>query len=128
MQTFPRYGIYQTTGLLRRGGVGSVYLAERSDGTYTQRVAIKVLAQHLGGEDFKARFRVERQPLAQMNHPNIVRLLDGGIADKGEAYRVTEHVDGIALDQYCDEKKLKLPQRIGLFLQVCAAVEHAHQT
>ena len=74
------------------GGMGSVYLAERSDGTYTQRVAIKVLAQHLGGEDFEARFRVERQLLAQMNHPNIVRLLDGGIADSGEAFLVTAYV------------------------------------
>lgn len=62
-----------------------------------------------------------------MNHSNIVRLLDGGIAETGEAFLVAEHVDGVALDQYCNEKKLKLPQRIGLFLQVCAAVEHAHQ-
>lgn len=122
-----RYGIYQTISLLGRGGMGSVYLAERDDGQYKQKVAVKVLAQHLGGEDFEARFRVERQLLAQMNHPNIVRLLDGGIASTGEPYLVTEYVEGIALDKYCDRHKLGLSQRIGLFLQVCSAVDHAHQ-
>lgn len=122
-----RYGIYQAFSLLGRGGMGSVYLAERDDGQYKQKVAVKVLAQHLGGEDFEARFRVERQLLAQMNHPNIVRLLDGGIASTGEPYLVTEYVEGIALDKYCDRHKLGLRQRIGLFLQVCSAVDHAHQ-
>ncbi len=122
-----RYGIYQTISLLGRGGMGSVYLAERDDGQYKQKVAVKVLAHHLGGEDFEARFRVERQLLAQMNHPNIVRLLDGGISSSGEPYLVTEYVDGVALDSYCNRHKLGLRQRIGLFLQVCAAVDHAHQ-
>ncbi len=122
-----RFGFYQTVSLLGRGGMGSVYLAERDDGQYKQKVAVKVLAQHLGGDDFEARFRIERQLLAQMNHPNIVRLLDGGIAASGEPYLVTEYVEGVALDQYCDRRKLNLRQRIGLFLQVCAAVDHAHQ-
>ncbi len=122
-----RYGFYQTVSLLGRGGMGSVYLAERDDGQYKQKVAVKVLAHHLGGDDFEARFRVERQLLAQMNHPNIVHLLDGGIAASGEPYLVTEYIEGLALDQYCDRRKLGLRQRIGLFLQVCAAVDHAHQ-
>ena len=122
-----RYGIYQTISLLGRGGMGSVYLAERDDGQYKQKVAVKVLAHHLGGEDFEARFRVERQLLAQMNHPNIVRLLDGGIGSSGEPYLVTEYVDGVSLDKYCDRHTLGLRQRIELFLQVCAAVDHAHQ-
>ncbi|WP_051669796.1 serine/threonine protein kinase [Bryobacter aggregatus] len=122
-----RYGIYQTISILGRGGMGSVYLAERSDGQYNQKVAVKVLAHHLGGEDFEARFRVERQLLAQMNHPNIVRLLDGGITASGEPYLVTEFVAGISLDRYCDERKLSITDRVKLFLQVCSAVDHAHQ-
>jgi non-specific serine/threonine protein kinase/serine/threonine-protein kinase len=127
VQSFPSFGIYQATALLGRGGMGSVYLANRTDGVFTQQVAIKVLAQHLAGEDFEARFIVERQLLAQMQHPNIVRLLDGGISASGEPYLVTEFVDGVSLDQYCDQKQLPIPQRIRLFLEVCSAVEHAHQ-
>lgn len=127
MQSLPSYGIYQATALLGRGGMGSVYLADRTDGVFTQQVAIKVLAQHLAGEDFEARFLVERQLLAQMQHPNIVRLLDGGISATGEPYLVTEFVDGVSLDEYCDQQRLPIRDRIVLFLEVCSAVEHAHQ-
>ncbi len=127
MQNFPSYGIYQATALLGRGGMGSVYLADRTDGVFAQQVAIKVLAQHLAGDDFEARFLVERQLLAQLQHPNIVRLLDGGISASGEPYLVTEFVAGVSIDEYCDKKCLPIRDRIRIFLEVCAAVEHAHQ-
>ncbi len=127
MQSFPSYGIYQAIGLLGRGGMGSVYLAERNDGVFSQQVAVKVLSQHLATDDFEARFIVERQLLAQMQHPNIVRLLDGGITSSGEPYLVTEYVDGISIDEFCDHRRLPIRDRIRVFLEVCAAVEHAHQ-
>jgi len=107
--------------------MGSVYLAERADELFSQKVAIKVLAAHLSGNDFEKRFRVERQLLAQMHHPNIVQLLDGGVTESGEAFLVTEYVDGAPIDRFCDHRRLNVVQRIELCLQVCAAVEHAHQ-
>ncbi len=107
--------------------MGSVYLAERRDGVFAQKVAVKVLAAHLEEKDFSARFAVERDLLAQMHHPNIVQLIDGGITSTGEPYLVTEYVDGAPIDRYCDHRRLNLRDRIGIFLQVCAAVEHAHQ-
>lgn len=107
--------------------MGSVYLAERADEVFSQKVAVKVLAANLSGDDFVERFRVERQLLAQMHHPNIVQVLDGGISESGEAYLVTEYVDGAPIDRFCDHRRLTVRERIQLFLQVCAAVEHAHQ-
>lgn len=127
MQPLPRFGIYQAKALLGQGGMGSVYLAERADELFSQQVAIKVLAAHLSGNDFEERFRVERQLLAQMHHPNIVQLLDCGVTESGEAFLVTEYVDGAPIDRFCDHRRLNVTQRIELFLQVCAAVEHAHQ-
>jgi len=90
-------------------------------------VALKVLSPHLAGEAFASRFRTERQLLAQMNHPNIVRLLDGGVSATGEPYLVTEYIDGEPMDSSCDSLRLGIRQRLSLFLEVCGAVIHAHR-
>lgn len=122
-----QFGVYRVIRLLGRGGMGAVFLAERADGEYTQNVALKVLAPHLADDAFTSRFRTERQLLAQMNHPNIVRLLDGGVSATGEPYLVTEYVDGQPLDSYCDTLRLDVRARLRLFLEVCDAVAHAHR-
>lgn len=122
-----QFGPYRVVRLLGRGGMGAVYLAERVDGEYSQQVALKVLSAHLAGEEFASRFRTERQLLAQMNHPNIVRLLDGGVAMTGEPFLVTEFIDGEPLDAYCDRVRLTIPNRIRLLIDVCSAVIHAHR-
>ncbi|MGA3024935.1 MAG: serine/threonine-protein kinase [Bryobacteraceae bacterium] len=122
-----RFGPYRTERLLGCGGMGAVYLARRADGQFDQIVALKVMASHLAGEEFVRGFRNERQLLAALAHPNITRLLDGGVASSGDPYLVMEYVDGQPLDRYCAERKLSVEARIRLFLQVCEAVEFAHR-
>lgn len=119
-----RIGAFRVIRLLGQGGMGTVYLAERADGEYHKRVAIKVVAANLGAGD---RFEQERQILAQLEHPNIVRLLDAGKTPQGLPYLVMDYVDGIPIDQYCDEQRLNTVQRLKLFGQVCQAVEYAHR-
>lgn len=122
-----RFGPYRTERLLGSGGMGAVYLARRADGHFNQTVALKVMAPHLAGEDSELSFRNERQLLATLAHPHIARLLDGGVSSGGAPYLVMEYVEGQLWGQYCAERKLTVEARIGLFLQVCAAVEFAHQ-
>jgi non-specific serine/threonine protein kinase/serine/threonine-protein kinase len=121
------FGEYCIEQELAQGGMGTVYLAHRADGHYEQRVALKVVSGHLRSQFFTARFRTERQILAQLNHPNITRLLDGGISTDGEPYLVMEYVDGSPLNRYCDSLRLPIAGRIRLFVRICAAVEHAHR-
>ena len=123
-----RFGPYQTERLLGRGGMSAVYLARRVDGQFEQTVALKVLATHLAGEEFAHRLRVERQLLATLAHPNITRLLDGGVSASGDPYLVMEYVEGQSLDRYCDQRKLAIEARLYLFLQVCEAVDSAHRS
>lgn len=123
-----RFGPYRTQRLLGRGGMGAVYLARRDDGQFDQTVALKVMAAHLAGEEFERSFRNERQLLASLAHPNITRLLDGGVSETGDPYLVMEYVAGQPLDRYCDYRKLTVEARIRLFLQVCDAVEFAHRS
>ncbi len=120
-------GSYRLLGELGRGGMGAVYLAERADGVYQQRVAIKVLQEQVFTPALVERFREERQILAGLKHAGIARLLDGGVTVDGRPYLVLEYVDGKPIDQYCDEAKLSLEERLRLFLQVAAAVQDAHQ-
>lgn len=122
-----RCGPYECVELLGTGGMGSVYRARRVDGQFRQEVAIKFLRGSLQSEFFRARFLAERQILAQLNHPNIARLLDGGATDVGEPYLVMEFIDGEPLDSYCDTRKLKIDARLALFGQVLDAVEAAHR-
>ncbi len=122
-----RFGPYRTERLLGRGGMGSVYLARRDDGQFEQTVALKVTAPHLSGEEFARSFRNERQLLAALSHPHIARLLDGGVTAAGDPYLMMEYVEGELWDGYCADRRLSVKARIGLFLQVCEAVEYAHQ-
>ena len=122
-----RIGPYQILRELGHGGMGAVYLAERADEHYRQQVAIKLIKPGLGGATIRKRFRNEMQILAELNHPNIARLLDGGETVDGVPYLVMEYVEGRPIDVFCDEKQLPIDERLRLFATVCAAVQYAHQ-
>jgi len=124
---FRTFGPYRATRLLGAGGMGAVYLAERTDGEIRRQVAIKVPQFSVNPVLFLARFRRERQLHSQLAHPYIARLLDAGTAIEGVPFLVMEYIDGQPLDEWCDAQSLDLPARIGLFLKVCEGVEHAHQ-
>ncbi|MCB1034405.1 MAG: serine/threonine protein kinase, partial [Acidobacteria bacterium] len=116
--------------LLRRlggGGMGVVYLAERDDGAFEQRVALKVIRWELADSALVQRFLAERQILAQLNHPNIASLYDGGMTEDGLPYLVLELVEGRALDRHCREEELGARRRIELLVQVARAVDFAHR-
>jgi len=121
-----RVGHYRILEELGRGGMGAVYLARRED-EFEKVVALKIIRRGMDTDDMLRRFRNERQILAQLDHPNIARLLDGGTTDDGLPYFVMEHVDGLAIDDYCDKHQLGITDRLRLFRQVCAAVSYAHQ-
>lgn len=118
-----RYRIIETLG---HGGMGAVYLAERADQQFEKKVALKILKRGLEAEELVRRFRTERQILANLDHPNIARLIDGGATEDQLPYLVMEYVDGLPIDQYCNEHKLTTPERLKLFRKVCAAVQYAH--
>jgi eukaryotic-like serine/threonine-protein kinase len=122
-----RCGPYQIVREIGRGGMGAVYLAGRVDDEFKQRVALKVLRTGINAEEVLRRFRHERQILATLDHPNIARLLDGGSTASGEPYLVMDYVEGTPLDQFCDNNRLSIPERIELFRQLCAAVQYVHQ-
>lgn len=119
-------GRYRLVRLLGRGGMGAVYEGVRADDVYDQRVAVKLIAPQLGVPAMGSRFRRERQILAALEHRNIARLLDGGATEKGEPFFVMEYVEGQPITEYCNERRLSIHDRLRLFLQVCAAVQHAH--
>ena len=120
-------GRYRIIGLLGRGGMGEVYRAIRADGQYTKEVAIKLVRGGFDSASVQQHFRNERQILASLDHPNIGRLLDGGTTDDGLPYLVMELIEGVRIDDYCDDHKLSITERLRLFRQVCAAVQYAHQ-
>lgn len=122
-----RLGPYRILRRLGSGGMGDVYLAERADQEYQQRVAIKLVRSGMFSSQVQGRLRTERQILATLQHPNIARLLDGGRTADGTPYLVMEYIDGEAIDVYCDRRRLPLDQRIALVRTVCAAVHNAHQ-
>jgi tetratricopeptide (TPR) repeat protein len=122
-----RIGPYELDRLLGRGGMGAVYLAHRADGQFEQQVAIKLIDLPLATDLFRERFRQERQILAGLQHPFIARLLDGGVTPDGDLYLALEYVDGVPIHRYCQERQLSIHQRLTLFLQVCQAVQFAHQ-
>lgn len=122
-----RVGNYKLIELIGTGGMGNVYRAERDDERFDHEVAIKLLHANLKDEALVQRFQVERQTLANMDHPNIARLLDGGETEDGTPYLVMEYVDGIPVDRYCDEQRLSVPERLRLFRKIAAAVEYAHR-
>jgi serine/threonine protein kinase/tetratricopeptide (TPR) repeat protein len=122
-----RLGAYQIVEVIGIGGMGKVYRAFRADDQYRKQVALKVVR---GGQDSGfviSRFKNERQILASLDHPNIARLLDGGTTEEGVPYFVKELIEGKAIDRYCHEHNLATAERLKLFLQVCSAVQLAHQ-
>jgi serine/threonine-protein kinase len=122
-----RAGPYRIIRLLAAGGMGSVWLAERDDDEYRKQVAVKVIKRGMDTDEILERFRQERQVQANLEHPNIVRLLDGGATDDGRPYLVMEYVDGRPMLAHCKDLGLSIPQRLRLFRKICGAVHYAHQ-
>lgn len=120
-------GPYKLLEQVGEGGMGAVYRAVRADGSYDKQVAIKLIRSGLGTDFFVARFRNERQILAALEHPNIARLLDGGVTEEGLPYVVLEFVTGMPIDEYCARHDLPIADRLKLFRTVCSAVQYAHQ-
>lgn len=122
-----KIGAYRMLRPISFGGMGAVYLAVRADGEYEQQVAIKLVRPDVSVDELLVRFRRERQILAQLNHPNIARLLDGGVTASGSPYLVMEFVDGIPIDEYCRRQKLSTRAILDLFRTTCVAVQYAHR-
>jgi len=120
-------GAYTINSELGEGGMGTVYLASRSDDSFDKQVAIKILHNKLASESDKSRFRIERQILADMEHANIARLLDGGTCSDGSPYLVMEYVEGESIDNYCQRGQLPIKKSIGLIIQVGHAIQYAHR-
>ncbi|HJS47877.1 MAG TPA: protein kinase [Gemmatimonadales bacterium] len=121
-----RIGAWRIVREVGRGGMGAVYLAERADGAFEQRVAIKLVKRGMDTDQVLARFAAERRILASLEHPNIARLLDGGATDTGQPWFAMEYIEGSPLDRFAAERKLSVEARLRLFLAVCDAVAHAH--
>ncbi|MEO8275077.1 MAG: serine/threonine-protein kinase [Thermoanaerobaculia bacterium] len=120
-------GAYRVLDLLGRGGMADVFAGERDDGTFAQRVAVKILRRGLDTDDLVARFVRERQILARLEHPAIARLLDGGALADGRPYLVMERVDGLPLHQFAVQHALSVEQRLAILLSICDAVSYAHR-
>jgi eukaryotic-like serine/threonine-protein kinase len=121
-----RLGPYRILDRLGNGGMGEVYLAERDDQEYRQKVAIKVI-RGFPGDEALDRFRRERQILAELQHPHIARLLDGGTTPEGQPYLVMDYVDGPTLGHWCSQNQASLETRLRLLIRICDAIHHAHQ-
>src|SRR5690349_8449174 len=122
-----RIGAYSVVREIGRGGMSRVLLARRADGAFEQNVALKLLRPGLDTELDRARFRAERQILASLNHPNIARLLDGGITDGGQPFLVLEYIAGEPIDVHCDGRELSVRRRLELFLMAADATQYAHR-
>jgi len=122
-----RVGPYKILELAGMGGMGEVYRAIRDDDQYQKQVALKVVRAGQDSGFVVNRFKNERRILANLDHPNIARLLDGGTSEDGAPYFVMEFIEGQPVDQYCNQHKLAVRDRLKLFLQVCSAVQFAHQ-
>lgn len=120
-------GNYLIDGEAGVGGMGLVYSGKRNDKEFEQKVAIKILKHGISSDYLLKRFQIERQTLANLQHPNIARLMDGGRTNDGLPYLIMEFIDGTPITQYCSEKKLTIEQSLNLFRLVCSAVQYAHQ-
>lgn len=121
-----RIGRYKLVQQIGEGGCGVVYLAEQEE-PVRRRVALKIIKPGMDTKSVMARFEAERQALALMDHPNIAKVFDAGATESGRPYFVMELVEGVKITEYCDSKSLTTEDRLGLFVQVCRAVQHAHQ-
>lgn len=126
VETPERIGPYRILELLGEGGMGRVYLAEQ-ERPIRRRVALKLIKLGMDTSEVIARFEGERQALARMSHPAIARVLEAGATDGGRPYFVMEHCAGMPITEYCDRRRLSIEQRLELFVQLCGAVQHAHQ-
>jgi serine/threonine protein kinase/Tol biopolymer transport system component len=122
-----RLGAYKLVKQIGQGGMAAVFLAVRADDEYQKEVAIKLVQPRSDSHDLLNRFRNERQTLAGLDHPNIVKLLDGGSTPEGLPFLVMDYVEGSAVDDYCDRLKLHIDERLALFSKICEAVQYAHQ-
>ena len=120
-------GAWRVVDVIGHGGMGAVYAVERGDGAYAHRAALKLIRTSADSPAARERFLRERQILAELQHPNIATLLDGGISEHGEPYFVMERIDGVPIDRWCDTRNLGLRDRVVLFLQVLDAVRYAHR-
>ena len=121
-------GAYRIVERIAAGGMGAVFLAERADAQFEQRVAIKIMTAQLLADDAIERFKTERQLLASLQHPYIAQLLDGGTTEEGLPYLVMEYVDGSPIDVHCDSAGLSIPERLALFGKTAQAVDFAHRS
>lgn len=121
-----RVGAYKILREIGRGGMGAVYLAERDDEEYRKQVAVKIIKRGMDTDSVVGRFRLERQILADLDHPYIARLLDGGTTDDDSPFLVMEYVEGVPVDRYCLQNNLTVNERLELFRKICAAVQFAH--
>jgi len=126
MNLFYRIGPYQIERMLGQGGSGEVYLASR-EGDFEMKVALKRLKHDLPSANLIDRFEKERQIMANLSHPNIARLLDGGALKNGQPWLVMEYVEGLELLDWCARNNATIRQRLELFLKICDAVSHAHR-
>jgi serine/threonine protein kinase/tetratricopeptide (TPR) repeat protein len=122
-----RIGVYRLLSLLGEGGMGQVFLAERDDGDFAQRVALKRIRADFANSEARLRFLREREILARLVDPHIAQLHDGGLADDGTPYFTLEYVEGEPITRYCDSRKLDVRARLALLLQACSAVAYAHR-
>ena len=126
-QTEKHFGNYKIIREIGAGGMGAVFLAMRDDGEFIQKAAIKIIRQTVADSQLINRFKRERQILAALNHPNIAKLLDGGVSKDGLPFLAMEFIEGEAITKFAAHKNLNLEQRLKLFLKVCAAVQYAHR-
>ena len=119
-------GAYKLISPIGEGGMGSVWLAERADGRFERRVAVKFLRFPVAAQSGAERFKREGRILGQLMHPHIAELIDAGVTPNGEPYLVLEHVEGETIDEYCEQRRLHVEARIRIFLDVLTAVAHAH--
>ena len=119
-------GRYKLLSILGEGGMGIVYLAEQHH-PFHRHVALKIIKPGMDSKRVIARFEVEQQALALLEHPHVARIHDAGLTQSGRPYFVMEHVKGIPITEYCDNHKLTVKERLLLFLHVCEAIQYAHQ-
>lgn len=120
-------GQYRIERELGRGGMGAVFLARRADDEYEKQVAVKLIRGGPGDRLLLHRFLGERQILADLDHPNVARLIDGGATEDGTPYLVMDYIEGVPVDEYCDRERLSTSARLRLFRDICAAVDYAHR-
>ncbi len=119
-------GRYKLLEEIGQGGMGTVWAAEQTT-PVRRKVALKLIKAGMDSRTVLARFEAERQALALMDHPNIAKVLDGGLTDSGRPYFVMEYVKGVPITEYCDATRLSVEERLNLLIQVCSALQHAHQ-